>query len=77
MYAGALEEIIARNKENGTASGLFQSSVSLGNIAGPFIGEIVTLLFHNLRVVFVAAGIVIFVAFLVISLDKAISSSTG
>jgi len=71
MYAGALGEIIARNKEKGTASGLFQSSVSLGNIAGPFIGGVVILMFHSLRSVFVAAGIVVFLGFLAMSLDKA------
>ncbi len=77
MYAGALGEIIARNEEKGTASGLFQSSVSLGNIAGPFIGGVVILLFHSLRAVFVAAGIIIFLGFLVMSLDRVPQEECG
>jgi len=63
MYAGGLNDVIAHNKETGTATGILQSSISLGNIAGPFIAGLITLLFKSLRYEFIFAGIIIFIGF--------------
>ncbi len=64
MFAGGLNDVIkGRGNEKGTATGLFQSSVSLGNIAGPFLGGIISLFFKNLGAMFVFAGLVIFAGF--------------
>ena len=64
MYAGGLNDVMAHNKETGTATGILQSSISLGNIAGPFIAGLVTLLFKSLKYEFVFAGIIIFIGFI-------------
>ncbi len=66
MYSGGLTDIMERNKEKGTATGLLQSSISMGNIAGPFVAGIIILLFKNLRFEFVFAGISMFIGFLLL-----------
>ncbi len=64
MFAGGLNDVVNNETEKGTATGLFQSSVSLGNIAGPSIAGIVSLFFGNVTAVFAFAGLVIFSGFL-------------
>jgi MFS family permease len=63
MFAGGLNEVINSGSEKGTATGLFQSSISLGNIAGPVIAGIISLFFKNVGAVFVFAGVIIFLGF--------------
>jgi MFS family permease len=66
MYAGSLNEIVENNKEKGTATGLLQSSISMGNIAGPFTAGLIVFLFKDLKFEFVFAGVIIFVGFLLL-----------
>lgn len=66
MYAGSLNDIMANNKEKGTATGLLQSSISMGNIMGPFIAGLVILIMHNLKYEFIFAGVIIFIGFLLL-----------
>ncbi len=63
MYSGGLSDIMRLNKEKGTASGLFQSSVSMGNIVGPFVAGVVFFVFKSLQAEFLFAGIFIFAGF--------------
>jgi MFS family permease len=41
LYAGSLREATEHNAERATASGLVQSSISLGNIFGPLVSSII------------------------------------
>ncbi len=70
MFAGSLNEIMENNKETGTATGILISSISLGNITGPFIAGVIVLLFKSLKYQFIFAGLIIFVGFIIISKGK-------
>ncbi len=60
LYAGSLKEVTERNKERATASGLVQSSISLGSILGPLIASIIVSLTGNYRItMYFAAGITV------------------
>ncbi len=64
MYAGSLNDIMKNNNEKGTATGILQSSISLGNIVGPFVAGLIALVFKDLKYEFIFAGIIIFFGFI-------------
>ncbi len=64
LYAGSLKEVTERNRERATASGLVQSSISLGNILGPLVASIVVSLTKDYRVTMYFAASVTLVAYL-------------
>ncbi len=73
MFAGGLNDVINSGSEKGTATGLFQSSLSLGNIAGPLIAGVISLLFfNNISAIFIFAGVVILSGFLSIAFRERI-----
>ncbi len=63
LYAGSLKEVTERNKERATASGLIQSSISLGNILGPLIASIVVSLTGDYRITMYFAAAITVVAY--------------
>ncbi len=67
MFAGGLNEVVNNGSEKGTATGLFQSSISLGNIVGPLVAGIISVFFKSINAVFIFAGIIIFLGFVEIS----------
>jgi MFS family permease len=70
MYAGGLNEIMEKNEETGTATGILHSAVSLGSITGPFIASLIILIFKSLKYEFIFAGLIIFIGFIIISKEK-------
>ena len=66
MYAGSLNDIMKNNREKGTATGILQSSISLGYIVGPFVAGLITLIFKDLKYEYLLAGIIIFFGFILL-----------
>ncbi len=64
LYAGSLKEVTERNRERATASGLVQSSISLGNILGPLIASIIVSLTGNYRITMHFAAVITVFAYL-------------
>ena len=63
LYAGSLREATEHNKERATASGLVQSSISLGNIFGPLVSSIIVSLTGTYKASMYFAFLITLVAF--------------
>ncbi len=63
LYAGSLKEVTETNKERATASGLIQSSISLGNIFGPLVSAFVVSITGTYRSSMYFAGTITIIAY--------------
>ncbi len=73
LYTGALKEVTEKNKERATASGLIQSSISLGSILGPLIGGIIVTLTHTYKGVMYFAFLITLIAYIYYLLQEKMS----
>jgi MFS family permease len=63
LYAGSLKEVTETNEERATASGLIQSSISLGNIFGPLVSSFIVMLSGTYRTSMYFAGAITLFAY--------------
>ncbi len=64
LYAGSLKEVTETNKERATASGLIQSSISLGNIFGPLVSSFIVAISGTYKASMYFAGIITVFAYI-------------
>ncbi len=64
LYAGSLKEVTESNKERATASGLIQSSTSLGNIFGPLVSSFIVAFTGTYKTSMYFAGSITLIAYL-------------
>jgi len=64
LYTGALKEVTETNSERATASGLIQSSMSLGNIFGPLIAGAIVMLTGTYKDSMYFASLITFIAYI-------------
>ena len=74
LYTGALKEVTENNKERATASGLIQSSISLGSIFGPLIGGVIVTLTHSYKSIMYFAFLITFIAYVYYLLQEKLSA---
>lgn len=69
LFTGSLKEITEKNEERATASGLIQSSISLGNIFGPLVAGIIVTLTGTYKGIMYLACLLTIIAYIYYSVQ--------